>query len=255
MTTALGRRSPATRSAGYHWAVRLVSRWTAYYTRDLDSLLAAERRDELASDLWEHGVASEARGASGAATGASILWRAARGIPADLSWRHGKAAGAGATHPGRWGARGWSGRGSALTAVLLASGILAFGLFAVSRVGLNVLRGLQIPQGTVVGPAALSVALLVCGLVLLVRLRTRWLGAVWLAILAPATLSFGANALLHVSATFQWFRDGTVAFGPSWAPIPVVVALGALGMFYLTLAIAWLPKSTQTPTPAQEIAR
>lgn len=256
MSVTLGRRSPATRSASYHGAVRLVSRWAEYYTRDLDPRVAAERRDELASDLWEHGVTSEARGASGAATGASILWRAARGIPADLSWRRGKGVGAGdgATRPGPWGAPGWSGRGSALTAVLLGAGVLAFGLLAVSRVAVNLLRGLPIPPGSVVVPAAASVVLLACGLVLLVRLRTRWLGAVWLVVLAPTTLSFGANALLHLSATFQWFRDGVVAFGPSWAAIPVVVALGALGLFYLALALAWLPPRTSTSSVAEEIA-
>jgi hypothetical protein len=57
--------------------------WTAIYTRKLPDDVAARRRDEIASDLFEH--ADELGPSSGQqlAVVGRVLW----GIPADLSWR------------------------------------------------------------------------------------------------------------------------------------------------------------------------
>jgi hypothetical protein len=57
--------------------------WTAVYTRGLPDDVAARRRDEIASDLFEH--ADELGPSTGQqlAVVGRVLW----GIPADLSWR------------------------------------------------------------------------------------------------------------------------------------------------------------------------
>lgn len=70
---------------------RLVLWWTALYTRGLARAVRDDRRDEIASDVfeqWHDG--RERRG-----TTLAMLGRCLLGIPADLSWRleHSKAAG------------------------------------------------------------------------------------------------------------------------------------------------------------------
>ena len=66
-------------------SARLVLRWCATYTRGLDTRVATDRRDELASDLHDHRVAAAA--ATRSTIGRDVLVRALVGIPADLSWR------------------------------------------------------------------------------------------------------------------------------------------------------------------------
>lgn len=60
-------------------AAGAVERWVRSYTVALPRQIAAERLDEVRSDLWEHRAAG--------ATGSDILRRAAGGAPADLAWR------------------------------------------------------------------------------------------------------------------------------------------------------------------------
>jgi LPXTG-motif cell wall-anchored protein len=66
----------------------LVAWWVATYTRHLPAEVAARRRAELASDLWEQRAHGRAVGAPAAAVALSTLGRMAAGIPADLCWRH-----------------------------------------------------------------------------------------------------------------------------------------------------------------------
>src|SRR5262245_41464605 len=63
---------------------RLTLRWVGCYTRGLPPSVRDARRDEIASDLWEHRAAS----GTGFAADAAIASRAIRGITSDLSWRH-----------------------------------------------------------------------------------------------------------------------------------------------------------------------
>jgi hypothetical protein len=86
--TAVARGS-VTGSRSYQRATRVVQAWTALYTRELEPALAAGRRDELASDLWEQGSAGDRSAVSASAVAASIVWRAVRGVPGDLAWRRG----------------------------------------------------------------------------------------------------------------------------------------------------------------------
>lgn len=62
---------------------RLARWWVDRYTRGLAPDVRAQRRAELASDLWEHRAAAGDR----FATQLAMLSRCLRGIPADLSWR------------------------------------------------------------------------------------------------------------------------------------------------------------------------
>ncbi len=63
-------------------ATRFSSWWVGLYTLGLDTDARGERRDEIASDLWEQAHDSPAR-----QTALAILLRCLLGIPADLSWR------------------------------------------------------------------------------------------------------------------------------------------------------------------------
>lgn len=71
---------------------RLVLRWTALYTRGLESALRNDRRDEIASDVFEQWRVGEA----GWSHSLAMLGRCLRGMPADVSWRieHARSVGA-----------------------------------------------------------------------------------------------------------------------------------------------------------------
>lgn len=73
-----GQRSP-----GVRWSTTLVSQWVRYYTLGLPEDARRERRDEIASDLWEH-AHDETRTTP---LGPEILTRGMLGVPADLAWR------------------------------------------------------------------------------------------------------------------------------------------------------------------------
>jgi hypothetical protein len=65
------------------WADRVATRWTDAYTRGLETEVSERRREEIASDLFEHGSAM----GGGRAQQYNVLGRVLWGIPADLSWR------------------------------------------------------------------------------------------------------------------------------------------------------------------------
>lgn len=62
---------------------RAAIAWTTFYTRGLPDETAERRREEIASDLFEHGHAEGRTPAQQADVLGRVLW----GIPADLSWR------------------------------------------------------------------------------------------------------------------------------------------------------------------------
>lgn len=66
---------------------RIALRWVRFYTRGLDDGSRTSRRDEIASDLWEHAHHDAVYSVRQARTTAAILARLAAGIPSDLSWR------------------------------------------------------------------------------------------------------------------------------------------------------------------------
>ncbi len=66
-------------------AAELVLRWCDLYTHGLPDDIATDRRDELASDLHDHRVATLDLARS--TFRRDVIVRAVLGIPADLSWR------------------------------------------------------------------------------------------------------------------------------------------------------------------------
>lgn len=68
---------------------RTCVRWTAWYTRGLPLEISQSRRDEVASDLWEHGRDAAAAGRGWLHYDLDVLGRVLSGIPADLTWRQG----------------------------------------------------------------------------------------------------------------------------------------------------------------------
>lgn len=159
---------------------RLVLWWVDRYTRGLQPETRAERRAEIASDLWEH-----RRGAGESmATQLAILSRCLRGAPADLSWRRSRVRRRRAL-PGRGSlARG---AGWAVSGLAYAFLVAQHGWFASALLGLD-LYGADWAPGDVELWSRLSgvlVAALVGG-ALLLRSTPR-LGATLVAGAALAT--------------------------------------------------------------------
>ncbi|SMG18086.1 hypothetical protein [Agreia pratensis] len=71
----------------HHLTVALILRWVAFYTRKLPEDVAGQRRDEIASDLYEQSADVGPGSAARRLLALSLAWRAIRGIAADLAWR------------------------------------------------------------------------------------------------------------------------------------------------------------------------
>lgn len=68
--------------------------WVRLYTRRLEADVRAARIAEIESDLWEHRRETEEGGVEPSDAGLQVLARCLAGMPADLAWRSGAAAGA-----------------------------------------------------------------------------------------------------------------------------------------------------------------
>ena len=202
----------------------LILRWCELYTRGLSPAVAGNRRDELASDLWEH-AAHEPR------ADAAMLSRAIRGVPADLAWRYEERRRARAVLPRAQRVVS----GAVLALVLVAASILVvFGVVVIARnmamVGRGEIRPFSETAVWVIGLSALALV----GLVLLARERTRSLGAIALAA-SSAVVHLGLYDLLTKSATV-----GAMLYSPSWS-IAVAFLIGALVLLFLSAALLWAP--------------
>jgi hypothetical protein len=221
-------------------AQSVVLGWCARYTRGLPDAVALERRDELASDLWEQ----EAANGDAPGLGASILWRAVRGVPADLSWRAERIRALPADERPERGWR-WTASGAVVAAALVGAALVAFGGYALIRLLEALARHEFLPQDITMMSAGIGTVGLLCGLVLLLRARTRWIGALWLAASAAPVLWFGTVILLTLSATTQavFFRLQSYSDSP-WTSPEYLAAWGGLAavvLFFLALAVAWAP--------------
>ena len=65
----------------------VVRAWTLAYTVGAPARIREERRDEIASDLWEHARAGAEEGLRHRAIAGQMLARCFLGIGADVSWR------------------------------------------------------------------------------------------------------------------------------------------------------------------------
>ena len=66
---------------------RVCVGWVWWYTRRLPFEVAAQRRDELLSDLWEHAADAARTGQGDVGHQFDVIGRMVVGVPADLSWR------------------------------------------------------------------------------------------------------------------------------------------------------------------------
>jgi hypothetical protein len=183
-------------------AARIVLRWVDRYTGGVPSAARAERQAEIASDLWEHVAASP----PGLRTELAVLWRWARGIPADLSWR--RARRGGRRLPSRRGTLRVTGWSAAIASYLFLTGV--HGYSATALVGLD-LYGSDWEPGDVARYARISgvlLAALLAGGVLLRRLP-------WLAV------ALLAASVLGTCAAFWWAS-------PIYGPPGVAIVGGAI---------------------------
>jgi hypothetical protein len=141
----------------------------------------------------------------------SIVGRAVAGIPADLLWRRAVRRAAD-REQGIGIADRWERGGSVLVAGALGVTLLIWGLFVLVRIAIGAARGAWLPGDDIGMIVAAAVVADVCGLVLLARRTTRWVGALWLAAASYALIRYGTKALAYMSATaFTVFTNSPVA--------------------------------------------
>jgi hypothetical protein len=105
------------------WVGGFARGWTRVYTAGLPARSARERRDEIASDLWEQTTDGARSGSAAGATAAEIFGRVVLGIPADLSWHLDELRGESMAFPTpRLTAVLWIGVG--LLSIVMAAGLL-----------------------------------------------------------------------------------------------------------------------------------
>ncbi|MEP6478680.1 MAG: hypothetical protein ABJB03_04765 [Rhodoglobus sp.] len=232
-------------SRWYRLAVRVVTRWCEFYTRDLDPKIAEERRNELASDLHEEGASATG---SGLGLGASVATRAIAGAPADLSWRRSERRVAD-REAGRDFAARWQRDGAVTATAVLGTAMLAWGLFALVRLGIGALNDYGVPYSDFLPMMLGSVVADACGLVLLSRARTRSLGALWLAAASYGLVNTATRSLFYTSATISSIYYANFA-NMGLADAAVRVAVVCVGLFFLTNAVLWfaLRSRKQRPT-------
>ncbi len=217
-----------------HGAAGAVLGWCAWYTRGLPEQLAAERRDEIASDLHEHAAWAAEQGITPRAVARGIRLRALGGAVADLSWRHSQlrqheSAEAGAL---RRNARG----GLPVLAytlgllVLVASGAVVARVLVLTDPGSAAFHA----QGT--ASAVLALAASACALALMARSRTRWVGALWMIVAVYCLVRYGSKALIYASAT-----SGQLAYAAAaWDVFGKLLIVG-LALFFGGMAVRWAP--------------
>jgi hypothetical protein len=210
-------------------ATHLALSWTRWYTRDLAPAIAGDRRDEIASDVWEQAAGQADRPA--AALAASIVGRVVRGIPADLAWRW-------KVRPATTGVQPpLIVRSAVATAVVLWVLELGFGALALVRLGIGLGRGEPLPSETTVASALAGMLVLVVGLALVARPRTRPIGLLALGLGAAVVVHFASLTLVTLSAILGDGYVRIVVMGPSgfgwW-----VLLVGALAAFPALVAIS-----------------
>ena len=229
-------------SMPYHHAVSRVSRWCSWYTREVDDQVAGGRRDELASDLYEHAVWADEMGTTPRAAARAILSRALRGAPADLSWRRAQRRRLALAEPAAYRARRLEGVAASLV-LLVASAQLAWGVFVLSRIAISTVAGDIRPGSATAITVALFTVISGAGVVLLARPRTRFWGSLGMAISSFGLVHFGLYQLYSLSATV-----GALTYSmPAWDLASTGVIAG-LTLFFAAAAIWWWPARRSVPS-------
>jgi hypothetical protein len=204
-----------------------VLAWCRWYTADLPDDVAAERRAELASDLFEE------REHVGAGATGSIVWRALRGIPADLAWRGSRLRRSAIGAP-----RGTFPLAMPALAHLAAIALVAWGGFIAWRVARSMLVGDWRGAADVAELSVVGLLLALLGSWLLMVVRRRAFAGLVLAIASYLLIRFGTYALMETSVSF------TAYFSTETAQMVLLnrVATGAAVLFFLSMAAWWSPR-------------
>lgn len=225
-------------------AARSVLNWCAWYTRDLPEEIAAERRDEIASDLHEHASWASEQKISPRAVARGIRLRALSGVIADLSWRRAQLR----QHetPQQIEVRKSARGGLPVLAYTTALMLFVGSGFVVIRVLMSMVRQDGWFHADVIASTLLACAACACGLVLLARQRTRWLGALWMIVALYCLLRYGAKALLYSSATYSQLYF----MAPAWDLLSKILIVG-LSLFFAGMAVRWMPSKSSVARASQ----
>jgi len=208
----------------------IVRSWVQWYTSALPEDVARDRRDEIASDIYEQ-RADSTRSAT-----LPILARSIRGMPADLSWRRAQLRATRTTAPELFASH----RSNSLAfGVPLAAAVVTvlWGVYVLSRITVNVLAGDIRPFSETAITMIAFTLLAASGTVLYARPRTRTVGCAALGISAIVLLPAGSWALASLSATVGVL---TVNIGP-WNYAAGAFAAG-FALVFLASAVWWLPE-------------
>ena len=232
------RIDPNSRLAG-----RLVLGWVGVYTMNVSRRAAEQRQAELVSDVWEQVNDAELMGL---AAGPWLVWRAIRGVPADLAWRRS----AQAEGEGERAAVHLLWERIGLLGVSLIEALLVGGLLLGTIV--HILHGggagsLGSSMLSVLAALTAGVLFTVTGVALLLRIRTRPLAPLALGVATLILLMTALPALEWISTTVSAFYNTSPLLWthPGWSEArAAAVALACV--FHSAVALAWLPRSGRT---------
>lgn len=223
----------ASRSREYHVSVNRVARWCAWYTRGLDQEVRDDRRDEIASDLYEHGVYADQIGMRPKGVSRQILSRTVRGSLADLAWRRRQLRDTSDVAASGMGLVG----SLPILAYTLGLVLFVWGGFVLTRVLISMGRGEWWGfNADLAVTVMLSFGAAGCALLMFLRVRTRPLGALWMMIAIYGLIRYGSKALVYSSASFSHLFYIT----PNWNLLNLGMVAG-LALFYLAMFLWWLP--------------
>lgn len=228
--------------------VRWVLAWCAFYTRDVDGSLAAARRDELASDLFDQALWADEVGLGPRRVAATIAGRSARGVAADLHWRHTALRATAHMRGAGWAA---TRRGDGFAAALVAAvglAVVSWGVYVIARTSGAAIAG-EIAWGSQTFIALCGFTLAAaCGLLLLLRRRTRTLGALWMVLPSAALVHLGLFQLFSISATAGVLMNSM----PTWGLANGLAICGLIALFIAAAAWWWPERATPS---SREVTR
>jgi hypothetical protein len=226
-------------------AARVLA-WCSFYTRGLPDEVAADRRDELASDLHEQLADASARGDR--RVGRAIARRAILGAVADLSWRAKE--------------RGLASRSAmpvtmsrdraatvrlVVACYILGSGMASAGIVAAFRTAVH---SEYFDSANNLGwPFALGAVVAFAAMVMLARPHGRAWGAALLALCAAWMWCFFLSGLPTLSATVSHYLErvvvrlgflgGVDGFGMLRGVTAVLLPGALVAAFFVVVAIAF----------------
>jgi hypothetical protein len=212
-------------------ATARVMRWCDLYLRGVSADVADARREELLRDIEDQAEWSARNNISDRRVARSIYIRAVMGAPADLSWRMAQRTGTSLDAPPM---RAFS---IGLLSLTATSGFALLFVACVSLVrhlqGTSTVNLAKDPAQFLV---LISVIALMLGEALLVRQRTRSVGALFL-LAAAEIVVFGALPMLAGTTRML----SLASLSPAWSACLVLGGVG-VGISFAAGAIWWLPR-------------